>query len=90
MIDLQLHWRKKERDDSKPFPVKGYNLTKLLKKVRELEKDGYEHVRPYQKIYKQRKDFDYDMGRNFSKGGFKFNGYIDTVQYLFVMRKKAE
>ncbi|AJK31969.1 hypothetical protein BF33_5753 (plasmid) [Bacillus cereus] len=30
------------------------------------------------------------MGRNFNKGGFKFNGYVDTVQYLFVMRKKAE
>ncbi|EEK91791.1 hypothetical protein bcere0012_53450 [Bacillus cereus BDRD-ST24] len=52
-----------------------------------MEEDGYEHVKPYQKIYKQRKSFDYDMSRNFGNGGYKFNGYTDTVEYLFVMKK---
>ncbi|MFV0977028.1 hypothetical protein JK627_24110 [Bacillus paranthracis] len=84
---MSFQWNKHNRDTSKPIPVRGYNLTKLLKRVRELEQDGYEHVKPYQKIYKQRKSFDYDMSRNFGNGGYKFNGYTDTVEYLFVMKK---
>ncbi|WP_313771954.1 hypothetical protein [Bacillus bingmayongensis] len=87
---MSWQWNKLDRNNNQPIPIKGYNLSKLLKRVRELENKGYEHVKPYQKLYKQRKSFDYDMSRNFGNGGFKFNGYTDTVEYLFVMRKKAE
>lgn len=84
---MSWQWNKAGRNHNDPIPVRGYDLTKLLKRVKELEEDGYEHVRPYQKIYKQKKSFDYDMSRNFGNGSYKFNGYTDTVEYLFVMRK---
>lgn len=74
----------------KPLSLKGPHLGKLMRRVRDLESRGYEHVRPYETHKKIWKDYAFDMYTNFGKGKYKLNGYEIETEYSFLMRKKAE
>ncbi|MBO1583013.1 hypothetical protein [Bacillus sp. XF8] len=82
-----MSWNK---DYMKPIPLKGTHLGKLLRRVKDLENRGYEHVRPYQIHEKICADFDYKGNKSFGKGGYNFSGYDMKTEYSFLMRKKAE
>lgn len=74
-------------DVNKPISLKGTHLGSLLKRVRDLEKRGYEHVRPYQTHRKVWKDYEYDMNKNFGKGKYTLSGYEIGKEYSFLMKK---
>ncbi|EEM38243.1 hypothetical protein P9Y62_24540 [Bacillus thuringiensis] len=81
-----MSWNK---DINVPIPLKGPDLRKLLIRVRDLEKRGYDHVRPYQTRTKIWKDYEYDMNKNFGKGKYKLSGYEIETEYSFLMIKKV-
>lgn len=70
----------------RPIRVRGENLIKTLKRVKELEAKGYECAKPYEKIYQTRKDYLFSEHKNI-KGGYKFAGMEERVIYEFWMRK---
>lgn len=72
-----------------PIQLKGSHLGKLLRRVRDLEKRGYDHVRPYQTNRRVWKDYEYDMNKNFVKGKYKLSGYEIETEYSFLMIKKV-
>lgn len=75
---------------NKPIPLKGPHLGKLLRRVKDLEKRGYDHVRPYQTRRRVWKDYEYDMNKNFGKGSYKLSGYEIEIEYSFLMIKKVD
>lgn len=83
----EMSWNE---DVKKPIPLKGTHLGKLLKRVRDLERRGYEHVRPYQTHTKICPDFDYRGNKYFGRGGYDCIDYDMKTEYSFLMRKKAE
>lgn len=87
---IDMNWAWNHTPDNNPIPIRGHDLIKLLERVQQLEEQGYEHVKPYQKVRKNRKHYNYDMNGNFGKGRYSFIGHEEKIEYLFVMRKKAE
>jgi hypothetical protein len=66
--------------------IRRYKLIDIVRRVQALEKQGYECINPIQKKYIATKDFKYNDTKNI-KGGYMFDGMIETVVYECIMKK---
>ncbi|WP_242224542.1 hypothetical protein [Bacillus cereus group sp. BfR-BA-01380] len=61
-------------------------MKEMISAIRDLEKRGFDCVKPIERIYKNKKDFLYNENKNI-KGGYTFAGMEEYVRYECWMKK---
>lgn len=72
--------------NNKAVRIRESTILKLVRRIQELEKKGYECIKPFQSFYRTKKE--YVPKVNKARSGYKFNGVRDQLVFEVYMRKK--
>jgi hypothetical protein len=79
-------WRSKRRKS--PIVVEGNTMRELWEKCIRKEAEGYECVKPMEKVYKTQSNF--VRTRDKIGNAFKYQGVIESVKYRCVYEYKGD